>query len=559
MIDIGVDFGSTYTTVSIYQNGVLTALNLDNGSPYVPSVVAIENEEYLFGSDAKEATGTEDVRIFKAFKMLLPEQKKEKYVSRGYDMEHTPAKVTAIFLEHVLRRVLFATKETKIHRLVIGVPEIWSGGIGTLSGRSTLRDICREFDFVDKGHVQVVSEPAAASAFFAYNFLQAKKYNFEGNILLVDYGGGTLDITLTNVTTVKSSDGRDKMEIKPLECGGVGENVDGNVGKAGIVYMETVMEEAIRNANILKEGEEWIRDDAFFQVVDELEKKLKNSTIKIQDTLSQSVWNFEHFDSLYQQKFATFKYERKKVEVTYGLLVEVYNKIIYSVLQTELDKITRYISQKLKIDYMDGSLENFKIALVGGFGLFYLVKKQLEDYFDYLGEDYDLRMKDIIKIEDECEKAISYGAALLASDVVTLRCIAPYSIGIWSRNQQNKICYNYAMEYKQDIEYDHIYYHYGADKRETAYWFPNGSFDRFAISWGSKDRGFHIKPEYMEKLRNIVTVKPPTAVIGFSMDSSEVLTLHVHNYSEESGMDPKDHEIDLAQFGELFDVTSLDD
>ena len=78
---------------------------------------------------------------------------------------------------------------------------------------------------------------AAASAFFAYNFRQMTKKNFEGNILLVDYGGGTLDITLTNV----AADDGDSVEIKVLERTGAGENEEGKVGKAGIVYMETVM------------------------------------------------------------------------------------------------------------------------------------------------------------------------------------------------------------------------------------------------------------------------------------------------------------------------------
>ena len=148
---------------------------------------------------------------------MLPEQDKKKLAERGFDDENTPEKIASVFIEDVLKKVLDRTHEDKIHTIFVGAPEIWNDDFSTLDGRTAISSICKKLDFVE--NVQVVSEPAAASAFFAYNFRQMTKKNFEGNILLVDYGGGTLDITLTNV----AADDGDSVEIKVLERTGAGE------------------------------------------------------------------------------------------------------------------------------------------------------------------------------------------------------------------------------------------------------------------------------------------------------------------------------------------------
>lgn len=83
------------------------------------------------------------------------------------------------------------------------------------------------------------------SAYFSYNFKQETGRNFDGRLLLIDYGGGTLDLTLTDVETRPDKEGREGMEIRVLKRTGAGENEEGRIGQAGIAYMETLMEMAI--------------------------------------------------------------------------------------------------------------------------------------------------------------------------------------------------------------------------------------------------------------------------------------------------------------------------
>lgn len=63
-------------------------------------------------------------------------------------------------------------------------------------GISILRDILYNDVDVPIKNVEVVSEPEAASAYFAYNYEAETSKSFNGYLLLIDYGGGTLDITL---------------------------------------------------------------------------------------------------------------------------------------------------------------------------------------------------------------------------------------------------------------------------------------------------------------------------------------------------------------------------
>ena len=61
-----------------------------------------------------------------------------------------------------------------------------------------------------------------------------KKKNFDGRVLLIDYGGGTLDITLTRVVSKG-----DSMEVKVEKRDGAGENIDKEIGNAPVL-LQTV-------------------------------------------------------------------------------------------------------------------------------------------------------------------------------------------------------------------------------------------------------------------------------------------------------------------------------
>lgn len=546
MVNFGVDFGSTYTLVSHYRSdrNISEALSLDGISPYIPSVVSYNTRknEYKYGKSAKNLTGNKNVIIFKAFKMLLNEQMSEENLrKRNYDPENTPEKIASFFLEKVLKSALAKTGDDHIGRLVIGVPEVWGQSLNTFDGRTALNRICRSFDFVDKA--EVVSEPAAASAFFAYNYKIISKKNFDGRVLLIDYGGGTLDITLTRVVSKG-----DSMEVKVEKRDGAGENIDKEIGNAGIRYMEKVVECAIRRSGLFEDTDKIEYDGSFLRAVDELEEALMSDAETVEDTFKELEFTP---DALEDEELLELDYKDECVIVTYKHLKDVYDEIISGVLKEKLEAVTADT---------DTYEDNFKIGIVGGFGNFYLVKKQIFDMFSISSKDE--RTEGIIVNSEDRERAISLGASLLADGLISIRKTAEFSIGIYAFSADNTIAKYYAIKYRQELEYDKIYYATDAKGNDVPYYVPNGTIDKFLVNFSDNEDdafGANPKAELLEKLKNLVDNEMMMATVGFSIDPTESITIHIFDYEWETGKRSEKpvKSIRLSTIKSMFDVVDL--
>lgn len=567
MFYVGIDFGSTYTTVSVYrlETESLEAKALsEGGTPFIASMLAVSKNQISIGKEAKNMTRMagrrSKVKCFRAFKMMLAEDDPERIRARGFDEEYTPYRVTHDFLENLLQRIMERENESMIDHLVVGVPEIWNNEIATVDGRTQLRDICRSFPFIRKDEngeacVQIVSEPAAASAYFSYNFKQETGNNFDGRLLLIDYGGGTLDITLTDVESRPDKDGHEGMEIRVLKRTGAGENEEGRVGRAGIVYMETLMERAIREA--FPENEV-VYDADFYRAVDELEMQLQGCTSLIKgifdeygtdaDDLSEEAMDEDDY------LFTEIAYRSSYVEVPYQLMVQVYDDVIRQVFNDKMEEVIEYMNEQ-NIDFMDRNDDRFKIVLVGGFGNYYLVKQQMTEKFAF--NSMDRRQKHIIRSPEDCEKAISLGSALLASGTIRIRNTAPYSIGVCAGDGKG-ISLTYGLYLNQDIEFNKVYFQRDAQGDYVVLLSLSGGINRFIINTHDDKRAALIvypKPEFRERLGKAIMNQDGTAAVGFSLDSSGVLSLHIHDYDIiENKISRSGRKIELTSFRELFDI-----
>ena len=553
-MDLGMDFGSTYTTLSRFdaKTEQLQDILFNEGAPFVPSVVSINDKDgrWFFGRAAKTKTGKKGIDTYKAFKMMLPEHRAEQLQARGYTQERTPETVAGFFLSQCIQETLERCGQEQVEQLVVGVPEVWTDNFDTLDGRAILRRLCAQQETVDS--VQIVSEPAAASAFFAYNYSKITGKNYDGHILLVDYGGGTLDITLTDVSLRDGS-----MEIKVDERTGAGENEQGKVGKAGIVYMESVMEEAIRQSEEF-DGKELCKDSKFYKAVDLLEEEIKSSRAMIEEIFEEI--GTDDFDALDDEEFTAIEYRGEEISVTFGTLARVYDAVIAPVFNSKLDEMIAFMERD-GIDYSDQDQECFKIALVGGFGNYYLVNHQVSKKFKI--SSFDKRRKNIIGDASEREKAVSMGCALLASGVISIRSTAPYSIGLVG--MKNGVKYNdFAIRYKQDIEYNHPYFVCVKEGGHPRLYFLSGKIDSFVINNGEDERTaieVYLKDNLRKKLQDIADfadAQYQTAYIGFSLDSSGIVSIHIRPYNLfEKKAGETDHQIVLDSYSNMFSLTAI--
>lgn len=543
---IGIDFGSTYSTVSKYNSVVdnVEAITFSEGEPAsIPSVVSVSKKgKITCGMGAKDQVGKKTVRIFDAFKMLLTETNQDMLQRRGYDSEYTPRLVTKYFLESTLHGVLRREGCTSFENVVICVPEIWGKKLNTLDGRVILRDVLKNEIDIPVEHIQVVTEPEAASAFIAYNYEKETGKSFNGHLLLIDYGGGTLDITLTQV----SSDGKGSMEIGYREGGGAGENHpdehgDGAIGSAGIAYMQCVVLHAIRDQGLLEDGEipDYTSPD-FVAAVRDLESQMKSSDrIKEIEDVFGEFGSYRKLDKILKEDpidFVFLEYCGEEVPVTYQHLYLGYKEIIEEVLDRQIREINEKVKAHIQADPCEaaaGVRDDFKIALVGGFGSFYLVRKQIAEIYKLdANSKIDLRTKNISA--DKREQAISLGAALLAAGKIVLQKTARYSIGIYASGSDGRSRLFYGIKYHQSVEPGKPYFiclnenDPDEPKNRVTYGALHGNIKIFAIEFTERrNHGglMNLKSEILERMQKL----PQEGFwnLGFSMDESDVISFHI--------------------------------
>ena len=551
---IGIDFGSTYSTISCFdqQLNTVRAITLqEGGAASIPSVVSINKKNsVIIGESAKKQAGKKTVRLFEAFKMLLTESDQTLLRQREYDSVFTPRKIAALFLENVIRGAVAREMKDEgadefVESAVICVPECWTRrGSGTLDGRMILRDILRDILCSEiEVPVQVVTEPEAASAYFAYNYEKERRQAFNGHLLLIDYGGGTLDITLTEVV----SDGGGSMEIAYREGGGEGENhrdkTGGNtIGCAGIAYMQQVVQLALRAGGVLGEQEtpDYLSTD-YKKAVHDLEDQLRAPEIirQIEDRFEEygAYHNIKEVLDEEPEEIISLEYDGEEISVTVQQLYLAYRDVIQDVLDEEIRKINKAVKARIGSDPCRpdaGARDDFKIALVGGFGSFYLVRKQIEEIYSIdFNSKADLRVKSINASQREL--AISMGAALLAAGKVALQKTARYSIGIGIRNHRGEIvdiCY--GIKYHQTLEPGKPYFLLQNDALEDrpenrrTWGALYGNIESFMMEFSDRlDRGgeMKLKAEFLDKLRQL----PEDGFwqCGFSVDESDVVSFHV--------------------------------
>lgn len=519
--NIGLDFGTTYSVISRLKNisrkadGSINEYELEacilneGSSPCQDSVVVRERDgSFVCGPLTRDKTGRKGVIVYKGFKMMLAETNEEILKLRGYDEEFTPSRIVKEYLDDLLQKyIAISNQEEHIDRIVIGVPEVWFDEVLTIDCRTIVKDIVSSFPYVKE--VEIVGEPAAACAFFVDNYRRNKNEAFNGNILLVDYGGGTLDIALCDV---HEKNGHSEVTVK-RSCG-AGINKEDFIGKAGFAFIETVVKLALAPSGLTTE--EMISHRHFYRCVNSVETALMNKMGDIEREFKRfKLMNRENMS----KDFYTIEFDDEDYCVSYGMLAKAYNDIIYPVLNDKLDEIIDYAKSK--------SITIDKIVPVGGFCNFYLTIEQIEKKFNK-GSD-DTLFTDIINDRRDCEKAISYGAALIAENIISSKRLAPYSLGFGRGSKKELKKAYYVIAKGDEIIYDEPVFLKRDDGTEMLFAgekIPlfllnlSDSCDENGLLWGEP------LEEYQDGLKLEPLVGNQRYKFGFSLDKSMIITLH---------------------------------
>ena len=176
---IGIDLGTTYSLVSVFENGTPRLLGRD--TPLMPSVVSILDGAILVGGPAKERLPTHPRDTVAVFKRAMGTDKTFRLGRKKY----TAVDLSAMVLSS-LRTLAEEELGTQVRDVVISVPAYFN---------QLQRDAVRNAALTaDLNPVRLINEPTAAA--IAYGLQDIED---QGHILVFDLGGGTFDVSIIEV------------------------------------------------------------------------------------------------------------------------------------------------------------------------------------------------------------------------------------------------------------------------------------------------------------------------------------------------------------------------
>lgn len=208
-VAIGIDLGTTYSCVGVFQNGNVEIIANDQGNRTTPSYVSFTEEERLIGDAAKNASNQNPLNTVYEIKRMIGRDFNDPILQRdlkllsynvvnknnrpnvevqvsGETKHFSPEEISAMILTK-MKTIAESYLGKTVTDCVITTPAYFNDAqrqstkdAGLIAGMNVLR---------------VINEPTAASIAYGLD----KKDGKARNVLIFDCGGGTHDVSLLTI------------------------------------------------------------------------------------------------------------------------------------------------------------------------------------------------------------------------------------------------------------------------------------------------------------------------------------------------------------------------